>query len=235
MLEDLVEFFEDAHRTGLADQPKTSALFEFFDPFHHVDDFFLYDVGNYFFQVFHTLVLQSFVSAAARSNPNATVENALKCQGTLSVRILSVRFGTGWLLNERSRAEPNDYIFLNRRRKPIDQKEFAERHFWPALTVLKIRQRDFYATRGTFISVMISHNENSKRLAEYCGTSLAMIEKSYGKWIGGTEAFGLAALQAAKPKPEPKPFVTEESEVEEIPVVGLVRGGGFEPPRHFWH
>jgi hypothetical protein len=44
------------------------------------------------------------------------------------------------------------------------------------------------------------HGEPAKRIAEYCGTSLAMIESSYGKWIGGSQGFGEAALKAAKPR-----------------------------------
>jgi integrase len=132
-------------------------------------------------------------------------------------------------------ARPDDYIFLNQRGKPIDQKEFAERHFWPALRALNIAHRDFYAVRDTFISTMLSHGEPAKRVAEHCGTSLEMIEGSYGKYIGADREFGAEALKAAKPKPEPKPPVTVEADIEEIPVVGVVRGGGFEPPRHFWH
>src|SRR5262245_13796990 len=130
-------------------------------------------------------------------------------------------------------AASSDYIFTNRKGKPIDQKEFAERHFWPALSALNIRHRDFYATRDTFISVMLSRGENSKQIAEYCGTSLEMIEGSYGKWIGGAQSFGHAALRAArwggKPKPEAKPLDTEGIGLEESPIVGMVRGRGFEP------
>jgi hypothetical protein len=44
------------------------------------------------------------------------------------------------------------------------------------------------------------HGEPSKRVADYCGTSSAMIEGSYAKWIGGNQGFGEAALKAAKPK-----------------------------------
>ena len=95
---------------------------------------------------------------------------------------------------------PDDYILKNRHGDPIDQDGFAARHFWPALRALNIRHRDFYATRDTFISVMLMHGEPSKRVADYCGTSSAMIEGSYGKWIGGNQGFGEAALKAAKPK-----------------------------------
>lgn len=95
------------------------------------------------------------------------------------------------------RAGPGDYIFTNQVGKPIDQKEFAWRHFWPALTALNLRHRDFYATRDTYISVMLSHREPAKQVAEICGTSVAMIEGSYGKFIGTSNNFGQAALAAA--------------------------------------
>jgi hypothetical protein len=85
-----------------------------------------------------------------------------------------------------------------------------------------------------------------QRVSEHCGTSLAMIEKSYGKGIRGNEGFGQAALSAAKNPSEPKPLAkrstTEELEAEETEGMPsalvqevLVRGRGFEPLRHFWH
>jgi integrase len=102
------------------------------------------------------------------------------------------------------RAEPDDYIFTNRDGKAIDQKEFHRRHMQPALRALKIRHRgrgrDTYATRATFISVMLVHGENPKRIAEYCGTSLAMIDASYGKWIRGFGDFGEKAMMAKESK-----------------------------------
>jgi hypothetical protein len=82
---------------------------------------------------------------------------------------------------------------------------------------------------------MLSHGENPKRIAEYVGTSPAMIYERYGKWVRGHERFGENALQAAKPKPRAKPKAAVGSEKDGIQVVGMVRGGGFEPPRHFWH
>jgi integrase len=41
----------------------------------------------------------------------------------------------------------------------------------------------FYATRHTFISISLTNGINAKFIAEYCGTSLAMIEKHYGRYI----------------------------------------------------
>jgi hypothetical protein len=57
-----------------------------------------------------------------------------------------------------------------------------------------------------------------------------MIESSYGKWIGGSQGFGEAALKAAKPKPSPKPREAEEIDFEQMQVVGMAERGGFEPP-----
>ena len=125
---------------------------------------------------------------------------------------------------------PNDYMLTNRLGSPIDQDGFAARHFWPALKGLNIRHRDFYATRDTFISVMLMHGEPAKRVADYCGTSLAMIEGSYAKWIGGSQGFGEAALKAANPKPSPKPKKEDEMELELMRMVRMAERGGFEPP-----
>ena len=47
----------------------------------------------------------------------------------------------------------------------------------------EIRARKFYTTRHTFISDALSYGVNIKWLAEYCGTSVAMIEEHYGPYI----------------------------------------------------
>lgn len=44
-------------------------------------------------------------------------------------------------------------------------------------------ERKPYAMRHSFISVGLSNGVNIKWLADYCGTSVAMIEKHYGKYI----------------------------------------------------
>jgi hypothetical protein len=52
-------------------------------------------------------------------------------------------------------------------------------------------------TRHTFIAWALSEGANLKGLAEYCGTSLQMIEQSYGRYI--RKDF-LGPLIAARPK-----------------------------------
>ncbi len=52
-------------------------------------------------------------------------------------------------------------------------------------------------TRHTFIAWALSEGANLKGLAEYCGTSVQMIEQSYGRYI--RKDF-LGPLIAARPK-----------------------------------
>jgi hypothetical protein len=62
-----------------------------------------------------------------------------------------------------------------------------------------------------------------------------MIETSYGKWIGGEDHFGAAALAAAKSVTPTVTFESEKTEVAGLKRKKMVRGGGFEPPRSFEH
>jgi integrase len=68
------------------------------------------------------------------------------------------------------------------RETPIDQSEFA-RGFQAVLRVLKIRPRPFYNTRHTFISIALTLGCNQKWIAEQTGTSIAMIQEHYGRYI----------------------------------------------------
>ena len=62
------------------------------------------------------------------------------------------------------------------------------------LKKLGIRRRKFYATRHTFVSWALTEGMNLKAIGEYVGTSVAMIEKSYGRFISDR---GLAPLLQA--------------------------------------
>ncbi len=52
--------------------------------------------------------------------------------------------------------------------------------------------------RHTFISVGLTDGANPKWLADYCGTSLVMIEKHYGKYIRNDADEQLDKLLGAK-------------------------------------
>lgn len=90
------------------------------------------------------------------------------------------------------RVEPNSYVFTDGQGNPIDQSEFA-RGFQAVLRVLNMRARPFYNTRHTFISVALTEGTNQKWIAEQTGTSIAMIQEHYGKYIRDD---GDAALRA---------------------------------------
>src|SRR5262249_39151445 len=55
--------------------------------------------------------------------------------------------------------------------------------FQAVLRVLKIRLRPFYNTRHTFISIALTLGCNQKWIAEQMGTSIAMIQEHYGRYI----------------------------------------------------
>ena len=100
------------------------------------------------------------------------------------------------------RVEPTSYVFTDGQGKPIDQSEFA-RGFQAVLRVLKIRQRPFYNIRHTFISVALTIGCNQKWIAEQTGTSIAMIQEHYGKYIRDD---GDALLRAYVQQPKPEKF-----------------------------
>src|SRR5215471_4167714 len=76
-----------------------------------------------------------------------------------------------------------DLVFKNSEGRPINEDKWRKKYWYRALRACGIRPRKFYASRHTFISDALSHGANIKWLAEYCGTSVAMIEKHYGRYI----------------------------------------------------
>jgi integrase len=134
--------------------------------------------------------------------------------------------------------KPDDLILTDRKGKAINQWKFGENQFQTALRACKIRHRSFYHTRHTFITACLMRGEHPSAIADYVGTSPEMIFSRYSKWIRGYNDFGQAALEASTFKFLVTPMVTPERgkpEKKQYQRVRMVRGGGFEPPRHFWH
>lgn len=129
------------------------------------------------------------------------------------------------------RVQPDEFIFMGRKGRPIDHESFGEHQFQGALTALRIRHRDFYHTRHTYISVMLTHGENVKKIAETVGTSEYMIYRRYGKYIGATEDFGSRALAASKVLTKVLTQKPLKEKAEQFRKVAMVRGGGLEPPK----
>jgi hypothetical protein len=75
------------------------------------------------------------------------------------------------------------------------------------LRSLGIRPSKLYLTRHTYIAWPLPKGANLKGLAEYCGTSMQMIEQSCGRYI--RKDF-LGPLLAARPKGLPKAAVGEK-------------------------
>jgi integrase len=66
----------------------------------------------------------------------------------------------------------------------MNAKKWNEHNWGGPLETLGIRHRKFYATRHTFITEAIKRGENPLAVAQYCGTSLAMIEADYCGTLG---------------------------------------------------
>jgi integrase len=91
-----------------------------------------------------------------------------------------------------------DFVFKNSEGRPINEDKWRKKYWYRALRACNVRPRKFYATRHTFISIGLSQGLNIKWLAEYCGTSVAMIEKHYGRYINSDSREQLERLFGAK-------------------------------------
>jgi integrase len=110
-----------------------------------------------------------------------------------------------------SRALKLKHVFVNKDAKPMNAKKWSEHNWSGPLKDLEIRHRKFYATRHTFLTEKIREGENPFALAQYCGTSLAMLEKDYVGTLG---------------------LSTNQEEIEKLaenPNDFNVAGPGFEP------
>src|SRR5437867_11520698 len=77
-------------------------------------------------------------------------------------------------------ATEGGFVFTTQAGTALDEERFVEKHWHRALRATGVRPRKFYATRHTFISVAVSKpGINLKWLADYCGTSIEMIEDHY--------------------------------------------------------
>jgi integrase len=116
-----------------------------------------------------------------------------------------------------------DFAFKNEDGNSIKEDKWRGKYWYRALRACGIKARKFYATRHTFISDALSHGLNIKWLAEYCGTSVAMIEKHYGRYIKSDSAEQLKTLFAAKTETFTETLRTE-SDTGKTQVVEKVGG-----------
>jgi len=152
-------------------------------------------------------------------------ENAPKTEGSRrTIRLLPtvVELLTA---SKPLRITESDYVFTNTEGGPIDADQWRKDYWYKALRAISIRERKFYATRHTYISVALSVGVNIKWLAEQCGTSVAMIEKHYGRYIRDDGDAPLRALQGTKTETFPETF----SDYPPNSLNSLVSPTGFEP------
>jgi len=89
-------------------------------------------------------------------------------------------------------AAPDRFLLVNQAGGPVNQRHWPREYWRPCIDALELRWRKFYATRHTFISLALSEGADVYGVAKYCGTSVAMIERHYGKYThrgGGVAAF----------------------------------------------
>jgi len=90
------------------------------------------------------------------------------------------------------------FVFLNQDGEPINFHTWRAKIWYRGLRAKELRVRRPYTMRHTFISVGLTNGVNIKWLGDYCGTSVAMIEKHYGKYIRNDADEQLARLIGGK-------------------------------------
>jgi len=111
-------------------------------------------------------------------------------------------------------ATESDYVFKNHEGSPINEDKWRKKHWYRALRALGVKPRKFYATKHTYISVALSAGCNIKWLAEQCGTSVAMIEKHYGRYIKDDGDAPLRAMLGAETVTFAETFLSENQETK---------------------
>lgn len=112
-----------------------------------------------------------------------------------------------------SKALGLDHLVVNKYGSPMYSKKWAEHNWKRPFIDLGIRYRKFYATRHTFITEAIRRGENPLAVAQYCGTSVTMIQADY---------CGVIGLSGAEDPTIPRPSAPN-------PLNNMVAGPGFEP------
>jgi hypothetical protein len=74
-------------------------------------------------------------------------------------------------------SKDTDKVFFNKHGEPLNAASFRVDYWDRILDALQIRKRKFYATRHTFITEKVRRNLSMKDIADYCGTSVSMIEQ----------------------------------------------------------
>ena len=106
------------------------------------------------------------------------------------------------------RAHPDDYVFRNVRREPIEPANFYDL-FRDAQRALEISPlRDLYSTKDTYISLALTNGVSLTWLSEQTGVAVATILKHYGRFVHSSQsdAIELARIDREQPSLEAAEF-----------------------------
>ncbi len=88
----------------------------------------------------------------------------------------------------------HSFVFGNQEAHALNFHTWRGAVWYRVLKAAKVRERKPYACRHMFISAGLANGFNIKWLAEYCGTSVAMIEKYYRRSVRNDAAEQLAKM-----------------------------------------
>ena len=128
-------------------------------------------------------------------------------------------------------AKDDDFVFTTEQGAPLDIRNFFQREWVEMLDDLGIRRRPFYNTRHTYISYALSVGEKLAAICAQTGTSQAMIERHYGRYMPQAGDFDLieAALGGGRNvKPEVKPSDLVEPALSEALLDSVAKAGTSE-------
>ncbi len=97
----------------------------------------------------------------------------------------------------RGKFDIDDFVFVDRRGRPLSQEWLNKRIWKPALRRAGIRERGQYCIRDTFITLALSAGEDPGWVAQVCGTSEQMIFRHYRNWIPGLQTGAGGRINAA--------------------------------------
>lgn len=83
--------------------------------------------------------------------------------------------------------DPDAYLFTTPGGTPIDESNFYKREWLPMLQKVKIRPRDFYNTRHSYASFMLSIGARMNFISAQTGDSEETLRKHYAKYIEGID------------------------------------------------
>lgn len=95
-------------------------------------------------------------------------------------------------------SKPDDCVFRTPGGAPINEQNFYQRIWLPALRRLGLRERRFYDCRATYVSTMISLGKRVAFVAEQTGHSIRVLEARYKKYFPSADDLEIADQDVAE-------------------------------------